>query len=626
VQSINLPQRPSRAKKRKRERDAKQHVVSVPCSTAGKAAVNNSVAKKAGHGFHNQDHNLHQDHVFEPHSKIKPRNACPLGTEHPFAVTEGESLSCVWLARICYEEVLQPVIGLCKGNLLSKIQMETVAHAAVTFRKWLPGIQEVRVAFHIGDGTGVGKTWCILALVILLEKTREVNRVVFLSPSTGLKKQLETALGKLGAPVSWMLEDSIKGTNTMRIQCTNEGNTQEPAEIGNGSSCPVDIGATNSNATDASGEDSDDPTYQARARKVSKKSKARKRPEEVKHGSVCFLLWNFVRRTNEKWKQYMKKDPEKKGSHVKKESPFWKLGFAMVTLFIIDVMHTFDYGTLQTYFVLLWTGIHSMRTAEGQAFRRGLKMYTEWAARYVTADLTRKLKGLEFYPKFKMRESRNWATYLLLPTIYLMKKHLPIEQRENDYEAVKKLARGIRLVAGFSASPVNEDNRRKAQSLFDDFAEYLVGRCGVDCMTYKNHKILHITEDMERYKCHFDHLTAYQFENMHSIWNYLVHKGPQMHIQLLNSLVQRYTYRLPSTNKKGLTRTSPTKLELQQLLQFKLHEWTTEIIPTAPLSLRTLRKNWSNPSAAVQELTFASFTARNTFPNNVLLLKGGGSL
>jgi hypothetical protein len=67
---------PSRAKKRKRERDAKQHVVSVPCSTAGKAAVNNSVAKKAGHGFHNQNHNLHQDHVFEPHSKIKPRNAC----------------------------------------------------------------------------------------------------------------------------------------------------------------------------------------------------------------------------------------------------------------------------------------------------------------------------------------------------------------------------------------------------------------------------------------------------------------------------------------------------------------------------------------------------------------------
>jgi hypothetical protein len=75
----------------------------------------------------------------------------PLGTEHPFAVTEGESLSCVWLPSICYEEVLQPVIGLCKGNLLSKIQMETVAHAAVTLRKWLPGIQEARVAFHIGE-------------------------------------------------------------------------------------------------------------------------------------------------------------------------------------------------------------------------------------------------------------------------------------------------------------------------------------------------------------------------------------------------------------------------------------------------------------------------------------------
>jgi hypothetical protein len=112
------------------------------------------------------------------------------------------------------------------------------------------------------------------------------------------------------------IQDSIKGTNTMRIQCTNEGNTQEPAEIGNGSSCPVDIGATNSNATDASGEDSDDPTYQARARKVSKKSKARKRPEEVKHGSVCFLLWNFVRRTNEKWKQYMKKDVSKNSMRV----------------------------------------------------------------------------------------------------------------------------------------------------------------------------------------------------------------------------------------------------------------------------------------------------------------------
>jgi hypothetical protein len=48
----------------------------------------------------------------------------------------------------------------------------------------------------------------------------------------------------------------------------------------------------------------------------------------------------------------------------------------MVSLFIIDVMHTFDYGALQTYFTLLWAGLHSTRTAKGRQFREDVKAYT----------------------------------------------------------------------------------------------------------------------------------------------------------------------------------------------------------------------------------------------------------
>jgi hypothetical protein len=88
-----------------------------------------------------------------------------------------------------------------------------------------------------------------------------------------------------------------------------------------------------------------------------------------------------------------------------------------------------------------------------------------------------------------MRESRNWATYLLLPTIYLMKDELPVDQREEDYQAVKKLVQGIRMIAGFSATPVDPEKTKAAQANFDDFALYLVKRCGLDCMTYKNHNV-----------------------------------------------------------------------------------------------------------------------------------------
>jgi hypothetical protein len=42
--------------------------------------------------------------------------------------------------------------------------------------------------------------------------------------------------------------------------------------------------------------------------------------------------------------------------------------------------------------------------------------------------------------------------------------------------------------------------------------------------------------------------------------------------------------------------------------------------PNAPLSLRTIRTRGSNDQP-VQELAFTAFKARNTFPNNILLLK-----
>ena len=172
-----------------------------------------------------------------------------------------------------------------------------------------------------------------------------------------------------------------------------------------------------------------------------------------------------------------------------------------------------------------------------------------------------------------MRECRNWVSYMLLPTMVLIGQQLG--DSETHLQGTRDLVTAIRLIAGFSAEPVNPCDIDEAQLLLNGFCSYMIANCGIAWLTYKNHNVSvhfnflihctwkkcalvllhdvhvysivpllhpqthHATMDMVNFKCHFDHLSAYKFESMHSIWKYLLHKGPNMHLQLLSVLCPR---------------------------------------------------------------------------------------
>lgn len=200
----------------------------------------------------------------------------------------------------------------------------------------------------------------------------------------------------------------------------------------------------------------------------------------------------------------------------------------MVTDFVVEPMHTIDGGVLMNLAECLWTAIK-----ETTADRVGkLNSYTQWLADvYAPLDITRKMSSLEMYKKWKMRQARNFFMYLAYPAWkqfgapYLKDGNSLLLQ-------IKRILHGLRLVAGFSAFPIQPSKLEKAQSLFKSYANVMAGRIQY-WSSYKNHNLLHVLEDCHNKGCHLDRNSAYKYESFHQLYKKLFQRGPMTHIQIL---------------------------------------------------------------------------------------------
>lgn len=86
--------------------------------------------------------------------------------------------------------------NLVKNGDLSEVQMEAIAYAIQAHQQFLPSGE--RVAFFVGDGTGVGKGREI-AGTILHYWNSGIRRIIWVSHSTDLKEDAERDLRDLGA-------------------------------------------------------------------------------------------------------------------------------------------------------------------------------------------------------------------------------------------------------------------------------------------------------------------------------------------------------------------------------------------------------------------------------------------
>ena len=53
------------------------------------------------------------------------------------------------------------------------------------------------------------------------------------------------------------------------------------------------------------------------------------------------------------------------------------MGMLMVSMFVLDPMHTFDYGLLYDYLGFVWTGLLGGRSQAKQDMKENIKLYTE---------------------------------------------------------------------------------------------------------------------------------------------------------------------------------------------------------------------------------------------------------
>lgn len=220
--------------------------------------------------------------------------------------------------------------------------------------------------------------------------------------------------------------------------------------------------------------------------------------------------------------------------HVKTLSPLTKIpGMKMVTNSMTEPMHTMDGGVLRDFACRLNKVIQSTKEGHSPTVRARFHEYTSMLAKFFApTEIQRRLTTLNEYEKWKARQTRNYFMYLALPSLHQFSAVFGKEVR--FYEAqIQQLVVALRLVGGFSSQPVPPNDLDRAETIFQNFAQKMVNKCGYLWATHKNHNVVHVTSDCRNKQCHLDRNSAYAAENFHQIEKRLIQRGGHTHVQIL---------------------------------------------------------------------------------------------
>lgn len=163
------------------------------------------------------------------------------------------------------------------------------------------------------------------------------------------------------------------------------------------------------------------------------------------------------------------------------------------------------------------------------------------------------------------------------------------------------------LLGGFSTEPVPEEDTYEAKRVLTLFNSQLRSLFKISVRPM-NHVSIHIPEDVRKFKCRSECLSAYTYENFQMFFRNIALSGNKPIEQIRNVLIERFKYKL-------LTTSTGVVIDSKNIFE-------SEIKHEAKKSGKKLVISWSegvgkNP---VKKIIFPSFIVSNKFPNNILMI------
>lgn len=232
------------------------------------------------------------------------------------------------------------------------------------------------------------------------------------------------------------------------------------------------------------------------------------------------------------------------------ESPFVELKLPMVTVFVIDSMHT-AYGA----FGRRLEGLAKIPGEE--KLRAGQLRIVEMRLRYFRQcrlyEFDRFVGPFEKCGSYKIHELRHFLYYLLFPVFTGILD-------DSILEHIMLLQFSMMLLGSFDSSPVDEASIVEAESCLKRYSVELSER-NIPCR-FVSHQIIHIPQDVRNFKCGVETLSAFQFESFQQFFSRCLRNGNLPTEQIRNRLLEKSKYQLPTTSS-GLIIANKLQLALE---------------------------------------------------------------
>jgi hypothetical protein len=214
---------------------------------------------------------------------------------------------------------------------------------------------------------------------------------------------------------------------------------------------------------------------------------------------------------------------------VENPSPFVKMGFNMVTGFVIDSMHTMISGA----FFRKLDGFASnplegkLSSTQLAQVEKRLKFYRHCHP----YEFDRYVGSFSQCGKYKGHVLRQFLYYLLYPVFDGIVE-------EDELEHIMLLQYAMMLLGAYKTSTkINPSDIKKAELILKRYSSELTD-LGIPCR-FVSHQIIHLHEDVTHFQNPVEDNSAFEFESFLSFFRRIIRNGFLLPEQIRNRLVSR---------------------------------------------------------------------------------------
>ncbi|KAK4037926.1 hypothetical protein OUZ56_029950 [Daphnia magna] len=168
---------------------------------------------------------------------------------------------------------------------------------------------------------------------------------------------------------------------------------------------------------------------------------------------------------------------------------------------------------------------------------------------------------------YKNHELRRFAYVLLFPVFQGL-------MVDGDLEHILMIPYFMLLLGAFNPNPVSIQNIEKARTVIKDYVQIVMDK--EIPLRYLSHCMIHLPDDVEKYKVGVECLSAFVYENFQGYLRHFLASGNLPVEQLRNRLIERSLYLLP-TSADGLILNSDESFEIEASKSVAANEYPNNV-------------------------------------------------